>query len=449
MVRQGEAGRAQTDHENLVARVFAGHRPRKVQRIPARQQAIDLEAPGQVQNIFERARFHLRNVHRLLLLEDAALHAVVADAMAGAGAGGVIDGDNRQGTNRVAVLLDEIHLGYFFIERTSGEHGAEHGHLKGAVLLFEARGATVFALVVALDAVVGLVERTGQVGAGVGKVEAFAMTPFVLGQGEARDAIHHHGFHGNQVFHIELVRHFEQHIATVLLAPGGRQASPGRIAGGLFDLRLMVVFGFKPTRDVVDKAGLSEAIVEEGFQLIGQRVAIDRHRLFLRHAADGALRDELAFEGIERGQGMMTGLQFGHLRSDAEELADEVFDVRRQGNQQLGVLLPFDAVRMGAPLHQGVEERQIGGFQMVKKDAVETRERVAVVEIGEVEVKGKVKRFGGVRHAVLSNARGCWGSTGRVLFQCIAFPLKPESWRQRRGEGDATVARQPTNLTCL
>ena len=75
---------------------------------------------------------------------------------------------------------------------------------------------------------------------------------------------------------------------------------------------------------------------------------------------------------------------------------------------------------MGAAFHQGVEERQIGGFQMFEKDAVETRERVAVVEIGELEVKSKVKGFGRNRQAVGPHTSGC--SAERVQLQCIAFP---------------------------
>src|SRR6185437_8863422 len=56
----------------------------RIGRVPARQQRIDLEAPGQRQHVFQRARLDLRNVDWVLLLIDAGLHAIVADAMPGA-----------------------------------------------------------------------------------------------------------------------------------------------------------------------------------------------------------------------------------------------------------------------------------------------------------------------------------------------------------------------------
>ena len=61
-------------------------RPAQVERVPARQQRIDLEAPGQRQHVLQRAGLDLRDVDRVLLLVDARLHAVVADAVAGGGA---------------------------------------------------------------------------------------------------------------------------------------------------------------------------------------------------------------------------------------------------------------------------------------------------------------------------------------------------------------------------
>ena len=79
----------------------------------------------------------------------------------------------------IAVAFDGVHLGDFFFERAAGELDAEDAGFEGAVLFFKAGGAGVFALVVALDAVVGLVERAGEVGAGVGELEAFAMAPVV------------------------------------------------------------------------------------------------------------------------------------------------------------------------------------------------------------------------------------------------------------------------------
>ena len=190
MMREREARRTQSDHQHLVSGRGLRNRPREVQRIPARQQAVNLEAPRQLQNIFERARFHLRNVHRVLLLEHAGLHAVVADAVPGAGGHGIVDGDDGQRADRVAVLLHHVHLGNLLVERAAGQRDAEHGRFERAVFFLEAGRATVLALVVALDAVVRLIERGRQVHARIGQLEAFAMAPVVLRQRQFRDAIY-------------------------------------------------------------------------------------------------------------------------------------------------------------------------------------------------------------------------------------------------------------------
>ncbi len=85
MMRQRETRRPQPDHQHLVAARGLRHRAADIERVPARQQRIDLEAPGQRRaRSFRMLRLRLRDIDRLLLLIDAGLHAVVADAVAGA-----------------------------------------------------------------------------------------------------------------------------------------------------------------------------------------------------------------------------------------------------------------------------------------------------------------------------------------------------------------------------
>src|ERR1051326_170964 len=73
-----------------------------VDRVPARQQRIDLKAVRQEKDVGEHPGLDLRDVDRVLLLVDAGLHAVVADAVAGAGAHGVVDHDDGQRGDGVA-----------------------------------------------------------------------------------------------------------------------------------------------------------------------------------------------------------------------------------------------------------------------------------------------------------------------------------------------------------
>ena len=67
-----------------------------------------------------------------------------------------------------------MHLGDLLFERAAGEGHAEGALLEAAVLLLQALGAGILALVVAEDAVVRLVEGAGEIGAGIGQREALA-----------------------------------------------------------------------------------------------------------------------------------------------------------------------------------------------------------------------------------------------------------------------------------
>ena len=71
-------------------------RAAQVERVPAREQRVDLEAPRQLEHVLQRARLGLRDVDRLLLLVDARLHAVVADAVPGGRDHRVVDRDDRR-----------------------------------------------------------------------------------------------------------------------------------------------------------------------------------------------------------------------------------------------------------------------------------------------------------------------------------------------------------------
>ena len=80
---------------------------------------------------------------------------------------------------REAARLHQVHLGDFLVERAAGERDAEDALLEGAVFLLQAVRAAVLALVVAPDAVVRLVERADEVGAGIGQRKALARAAIV------------------------------------------------------------------------------------------------------------------------------------------------------------------------------------------------------------------------------------------------------------------------------
>ncbi len=120
-----EAGGTQPDDQHRAPRGGARDRAAQVERVPARQQRIDLEAPRQAEHVLQGAGLDLGNVDRFLLLVDAGFHAVVADAVPGRRQKRIVDRRDRQRTDREALALEEVHLRDLFLERAAREGHAE------------------------------------------------------------------------------------------------------------------------------------------------------------------------------------------------------------------------------------------------------------------------------------------------------------------------------------
>src|SRR5262249_4786615 len=98
---EGVSRRAETNDEDLAAVVRERERAFGVQGIPAGQQTVDLDSPGEREHVGENAGLDLRDVDRFLLLEDATLHAVVADPVARSRTHRVVDRDQGERADRV------------------------------------------------------------------------------------------------------------------------------------------------------------------------------------------------------------------------------------------------------------------------------------------------------------------------------------------------------------
>src|SRR5438445_5578280 len=118
-MRQGVPGGPEANDQHVFAVVWKLIWAFCVEWIPPRQQTIDLKSEWQLEHVGQRCRFGKRNVYRLLLLKNAALHAVVADTVARAGAHRVVDSDKREASDRVALLLEQVHFRDLFVERAA------------------------------------------------------------------------------------------------------------------------------------------------------------------------------------------------------------------------------------------------------------------------------------------------------------------------------------------
>ena len=384
-----------------------GYGRAKFRGVPPRQEAVDLEPEGQLQDVLEGPGLDLRDVDGLLLLVDAGLHAVVADPVAGRRAHRVVDGHDGQGGDGVAVALEGVHLGDLLFERAARQRHAERAELERPGLLAEPGRAAILVLVVALDAVPGLVERPRQVGAGVGEVEPLAM-PAVLGMPQelrgagdlARDV-------RDQVIDVDLLGDLEDDPVAVLLPPLRRQDRPRRVVGGELELRGVVGLGLHPLRDVRGVGHLREWGEEKHLQLVRQDRPIDRERFFGLPPV-GLADDELALDRVQRGQLRMPGLQGGEFLLDPEQLPDEVLDVRRQLDDQLRLLFRHQARRVASGrLEPGVEVRR-APEELVEEGGVQAEQAVPPVEVAEREAEGQrllKAEFHGVRSIIAEGGR--------------------------------------------
>ena len=70
---------------------------------------------------------------------------------------GVVDGNNGNRADAVPVLLYDVELGNFFVQRAAGQGDVEGALFEFARFFLQAGRATVLGLVVALNAVMSLV----------------------------------------------------------------------------------------------------------------------------------------------------------------------------------------------------------------------------------------------------------------------------------------------------
>src|SRR4029079_15660495 len=187
IMRQREACRSKPGNQHASPTARLDERIAQVERIPAREQAVDLESPGQPEDILKYPRLGLRNIDGLLLLIDAGLHAVIANAVPRRGAERIIHRDHRERADHASRRFQLMHLRDLLVERAAGERDAKHRLAETAVLLPETMRAGILLLMMAEDAVMHLVEGMGEIEAAIGQSKAFTVAPPFFGKVEHWD----------------------------------------------------------------------------------------------------------------------------------------------------------------------------------------------------------------------------------------------------------------------
>ena len=438
VMRQREAGGPQADDQHALARPRQRHRPAQVERIPARQQRVDLEAPRQRQHVLQQPRFRLRDVDRILLLVDARLHAVVADAMAGGRHHRIVDADHRQRAERHAFGAQLVELGDPLLQRTAGERHVERRLLErhlavGGLLLGQSARARVLALLVAPDAVVRLVEAADEVGAGVGQREALAPAQRVIGRQLPRgDAVRVSGLDRHQLHEVELARRAEQHAAAMRGAAGRRVRRPRRVAGREVE-RLGMRRSRRPASAVT---ALANASSENGSPSRASSAArsagaVERrghvrlvrvHRLALH---------ELALDGEQRRQFVMRAPRARALPARCRR-ARRGSPRRAAPPRAAGRPRPCARARRArrARRAEALGQRRVGRVEVREEGTVDGAGAGDRVQVGELEAVGELE------HAMVGRGRGSRSTrtTGHAQKPSILPARTP---RRRRGRAYA------------
>jgi hypothetical protein len=402
-MRQREPGRTHSDDQRPLAGRRQGQRLSEVQRIPARQQRVDLEAPRKRQHILEDPRLGLRNVDGIGLLVDARLHAVVADPVAGGRHQRVVDADDGKRTQRPAFGTKLVELGDLLLQRATGERHAERALLErvvgsGAVgrLLFEQSVRTrVLALLVAPDAVVRLVETGGEVHPRIGEREALPSPQVIAGELPRRHAVHFGRFERHQLHVVDLARRAEEHARLVQRAARRRVRGPCGIAQGQVQPAGVRRFVLLPRRHRPCKrefaAGTGHRCAEGGFEFAAERRAVERRRDIGLVRVHRLALDEEPLHRVQRRQRVMRRFERADLGGDAEERCQEILEMRGDGNQQCRLVLDGARRRIGAGSLEPPRELGVGAFQVRDEQLVDPGSARDGIELGVGEAVGELE----------------------------------------------------------
>ena len=91
----------------------------------------------------------------------------------------------------------------------------------------------------------------------------------------------------------------------------------------------------------------------------------------------------------------MARRQCGDLCADAEQLADEVLQVWRDSDQQVGLLTRLQRARLGPRCQEPGSEIGVCCAQVIEKQRIQPEQAFAIVQIVERQAVGEVHREGG------------------------------------------------------
>src|SRR6266511_141543 len=407
IVRQGVARGPETDDEHVAAVVWQRIWTPSIQRVPTRQQSVNLHTPWHGKHVREHARLDLRDVDGILLLINAGLHAVVADAMPRAGTHRVVDGDDGQGADRIAPLSQQVHLGDLLVERAAGQWTAERVGDDGACLVANAFRARVLVAFVTEHAVMDFAQHFTHREAFVGQFEAVAAPKLLFG---SNHQFRHRGIGPHDTHEAHGIDGFrkaeEDPVPEAAIVDMRRTPSLERLDFGgdarFFVRGIVRARSFFPVEQRAAVARKGEFRIGPGRQPLDARVIL-RRRLDVHTCLEQRQRsttNEVDFEAEQIVVDARRRRQFVGVRTYAEQTRQKPAHMRRERDDQVGSSNRTERRRIGAMRFPLSPEVGIGSPRLAAEQLVENCEPRGLMQIGKREAgdSERVMRQGNTSH---------------------------------------------------
>jgi len=149
-----------------------------------------------------------------------------------------------------------------------------------------------------------------------------------------------------------------------------------------------------PIIHMAGEGQIRERLAKQRLELRGQCWPVLARRLLGGDLARRLALHELALAGVQRRQRVVARLQGAHLGADAEQLADEVLQIRPKADQQLAVSLVVQRSGLRPTGEQPLGKRLIARGQPVQERLIQPGQAGVVIKNFGRQTKRKMQRSG-------------------------------------------------------
>ena len=205
-------------------------------------------------------------------------------------------------------------------------------------------------------------------------------------------AVHLAGFHRHQALRVGLARHPKQNAVAESRLALGRQGRPGGELMRLFEGLAVDFFVVEPAHDRRGETDLIDSSAEQRLKTCLDGRHVERRGFVGPDPLGGATLHKQAFAAVERRQFIVGGGQRLNLALDGEQGGDEILQMGRQIDHELGRLAAILIVRRGASGAEPGAQITIGCGYVSEEGGIQLDQSIPLIEVVEFKPKGQGKR---------------------------------------------------------